>query len=160
MLITEFLRRAQEDATAAKAAGAPIVVSIAVAQAALESAYGKSRLCRDANNLFGVKAGARWKGPTLELPTLEWDGRRMVSVLVRWRKYGSWAECFADYGAIIGRLPWFNDAELAARKDDAIGFLDGLIAAPEKGEPGWATDPRYREKVLSVARVWNLVPDV
>lgn len=147
----EFLLGVLAAARRAAAEGAPIVPAVVAAQAALESAWGNSRLARDANNLFGIKAGRSWAGEVLELPTREFDPETgWIRMLARWRKYPSWTACIADYAAILKRLSWFADAVAAAERGDAMGFLDGLL--PRKGEPGWATDPAYRSKVLSVMR--------
>jgi len=152
----EFIRAASRAAQAARQRGAPIVPEIAAAQAALESRYGRSKLARLANNLFGIKAGPSWAGPTLDLPTREFDPERgWIEVIARWRKYPDWVACFEDYGAIIARLPWYRDAAEAARRGNAVGVLEGLLARP--GEPGWATDPDYKGKVLAVAEAWGLI---
>ena len=152
----DFIHRALDAARRARREGALIVPEIAAAQAALESAYGRSRLARQANNLFGIKAGWSWRGEVLELPTREFDPEQgWLETVARWRKYPDWAACFADYGAIIARLPWFADAADAARRNDARGFLRGLLARP--GEPGWATDPDYEDKVLAIAEAWGLL---
>ena len=39
------------------------------AHAANESGYGSSGLARDSCNLFGLKRGSSWTGPTVTLPT-------------------------------------------------------------------------------------------
>ncbi len=155
MLQSDFIVMAFKATEEAVSKGAPINPAIAAAQAALESAYGNSFLCREANNLFGIKAGKAWQGKVIELPTKEFDAARgMYSTVARFRKYDSWADCFRDYGEIIGRLSWYKDAVVA--KDDPVGFILGLAAKPGR-EPGWATDPRYVEKVLSVAKRFNLI---
>ncbi len=152
----EFIARALEAAQKARAKGAPIIPEITAAQAALESRYGRSKLARLANNLFGIKAGRSWSGPTFDLPTREFDPERgWITTTARWRRYASWEECFEDYGRIIARLPWFADAAQAARRGDAVGFLEGILTKP--GEPGWATDPDYKDKVIAVAETWGLI---
>jgi flagellar protein FlgJ len=158
----EFIRRALEAADRARGEGAPIVPAIAAAQAALESRYGESQLAKEASNLFGIKAGKNWHGLVLVLPTTEYVDGQPVGMAARWRSYISWQACFHDYGEIIGRLPWFADAVVAARLGDAAGFLDGLLSKPHgpgaaDDEPGWATDPDYGVKVWAVARRWGLV---
>jgi len=159
-----FITRALSAARHARELGAPIVPAIAAAQAALESRYGASRLAVKADNLFGVKAGKHWHGEVLELPTREWDAKvkGWYTITARWRKYPTWEDCFADYGAIIGRLSWYADAVAAAKRGDASGFLAGLVAdphgpGPADDEPGFATDPQYFEKVWAVAMQWGLV---
>lgn len=155
MLQQDFIAMAFKAAEEAVRKGAPINAAIAAAQAALESAYGNSQLCKVANNLFGIKAGKSWKGEVVEFGTSEFDpDRGMYKTRAVFRKYDSWAHCFEDYGKIIGRLSWYKDA--VAAKDDPVGFILGLAAKPGK-EPGWATDPRYTEKVLSVAKRFNLI---
>jgi hypothetical protein len=148
----EFVRAAFDAAGRARAAGAPINPIAAAAQAALESRFGASGLARDANNLFGIKKGGSWTGPVLALPTQEFDpARGQINVVAEFRKYDDWAACFGDYGAIIGRLPFYADA--VAAKDDPEGFIRGL--APRDGEPGWATDPRYVAKVVALIDQWR-----
>jgi flagellar protein FlgJ len=149
-----FIVQAFKAAEANAKAGAPINPAIAAAQAALESAYGKSYLARAANNLFGIKAGRKWLGRKISLPTREFDpDRGLISITADFRAYDDWQACFADYAKIIGSLSWYRDA--VAAKDDPIGFIRGLIQRP--GEPGWATDPKYLEKVLRICRQWHLI---
>jgi flagellum-specific peptidoglycan hydrolase FlgJ len=156
----DFIRRALAAADAARAGGAPIVPGIAAPQAALESRYGASRLAVRGNNLFGIKAGKSWQGLRLAMPTVEMQDGELVTIEAYWRSYPDWTECFADYGRLIGSKPWFADAAAAAQRGDALGFLDGLLAkwAPdgEVDEPGWSTNPQYRESVLAVAKKWGL----
>jgi flagellar protein FlgJ len=156
MLQSDFIALALKAAETAIRHGAPINAPIAAAQAALESGYGKSYLAQEGKNLFGIKAGKSWKGNVLELPTREFDSNRgMYSTTDKFRKYRSWEECFEDYGNIISRLPWYKDA--VAAKDNPVGFIVGLAHKPGR-EPGWATDPNYVEKVLSVAKRFQLIP--
>ncbi len=158
----DFITRALSAADGAQAGGAPIIASIAAAQAALESRYGTSQLALQAANLFGMKAGKTWRGDVLSLPTTEMDANgNPYPATAFWRRYANWQECFADYGSVIGGRSWFADAAAAARAGDALGFLDGLLVIRDSRgdveEPGWSTDPNYRDKVLSVAQKWGLV---
>ncbi len=155
MLQNDFIAIAFRAAEDAVKRGAPINPAIAAAQAALESNYGNSRLATVGNNLFGIKAGSAWKGEVVTFSTKEFDDEKgMYTTSAAFKKYTSWAHCFEDYGAIIGRLSWYKDA--AAAKVDPVGFILGLAARPGI-EPGWATDPRYVEKVLAVAKKFNLI---
>jgi flagellum-specific peptidoglycan hydrolase FlgJ len=118
-----------------------IPASVSLAQAILESGWGNSQLARRANNLFGIKAGSGWKGPTLSLPTKEFRGGRWVEEVAVWRAYPSYAEAFLDHA----RLFYNGCYETAlAYRADPKKFLTHIA-------PVYATDPRYAEKV------WNLV---
>jgi flagellum-specific peptidoglycan hydrolase FlgJ len=128
---------------------------VIAAQAALESAWGQSDLARQANNLFGIKTGKSWKGPWLEMQTLEYDSNGEPYILrQKWRAYSSYEECIRDYLNIINTKPWFASAVEAAKKHDAKGYLYGLL--PGENKPGWATDPRYAEKVWRIYETYRL----
>lgn len=133
----------------------PINAAIAASQAILESGYGRSLLAKKANNLFGIKAGKAWKGLKYLIKTREWDpDRGMYVILAAFRQYGSWVECFRDYGGIISRLSWYRDA--ASNAEDPIKYLEGIL--PTAKEPGWATDSHYRPKILTIARRHEWIP--
>ncbi len=44
-----------------------------IAQAALETGWGRSQPGGDSHNLFGIKAGASWNGASVEASTEEFD---------------------------------------------------------------------------------------
>lgn len=119
-----------------------------VAQAALETGWGASipRLAdgRSTNNLFGMKAGASWRGPRAGAWTLEIvDGvpeRRRAD----FRAYESLAESFSDYANVIERLPRYAEAR--------DGAADAEAYARALAEAGYSTDPAYAEKWLAVYR--------
>jgi flagellum-specific peptidoglycan hydrolase FlgJ len=107
-----FLRQA---AAAASAAG-HIFPDYAACEAALESTWGRSRLAREANNLFGQKqslesvekagvekAGSEGAG-TLALPTQEYLNGRWVTVIARWARFTDQAACFRARMALLHRL--------------------------------------------------------
>ena len=49
--------------------------SVIIAQAAIESNWGRSSLSAKYNNYFGIKAGKSWKGKTVNMKTGEvFDG--------------------------------------------------------------------------------------
>lgn len=76
-------------------------VSVTIAQAALESKWGRSVLSRTYNNYFGIKAGGSWKGRTVNMKTGEVFGGKNVTVKSDFRVYGSLEESIADRNALL-----------------------------------------------------------
>ena len=144
----------------------PVIVAC---QAILETGYNRSILSKKANNLFGIKAYKSWKGPVYPIKTREFYAEKVndidengnvhngwETVVANFRLYNSWKDCLDDYASIIERLSWYQDAEDNCK--DPIKFLEGILPRYLKGgrkEPGWATDPNYREKILAIAAKYN-----
>jgi flagellar protein FlgJ len=117
-----------------------------ISQAALETGWGRKEI-RHADgspsfNLFGIKAGGNWKGPTAEVWTTEYVGGKPQRVKAQFRAYGSYEESFADYARLIKDSPRY--AQVVARGQDATAFAQGLQRA------GYATDPAYADKLSRV----------
>ena len=135
----------QQHTDAAKAAEAAtgIPAAFMIAQSAHETGWGKKEIIgRDgsnSNNLFGIKAGANWKGPTVDVMTTEYIGGRPQKVVQKFRAYASHAESFADYAKLIKDSPRYQN--VVAAGSDAKGFAQGLQKA------GYATDPAYAQKL-------------
>jgi len=113
-----------------------------VAHAALESAWGKSEI-RAANgsptfNLFGVKAGRNWQGPTVEVQTTEYVNGVAQASREKFRVYGSYAESFADYANLLRNNSRFSGV---------LGQQDGTQFARSLQQSGYATDPAYADKL-------------
>lgn len=150
-----FLLRMRKAVLIAKGRGAVLNGEAAIAQAALESGWGLSYLTRKANNLFGIKSGRSWVGPTLDLPTLEYRAGKYVRELAQWRSYASYNKCLVDYAHLIAKLPWFSDAlphaDPPLGDGDAEQWVAHLVDRDTPGELAWATGPRYVEKVMRIA---------
>lgn len=124
--------------------------AVLFAQAALESDWGRSGLFKKAFNIFGIKTGTGWKGKTIDLPTMEWSkAKGWYKTVAKWRAYPTLADCITDYNRIINTLSWYKDAVPFA-KDSPSEFLKRIL--PEKNQPGWATDPKYFEKVANTGK--------
>lgn len=113
-----------------------------VAQAALETGWGKSepRLAdgRPSNNLFGLKAGRNWSGAIAESTTTEFVNGAPKRQTERFRAYGSYADAFRDYAALLTGSPRYA---AVVGTQDAGDFARGLQRA------GYATDPMYSAKL-------------
>jgi flagellar protein FlgJ len=146
-----FVQQHTEAARAAEArTGIP--AAFMVAQAAHETGWGRKEIRHadgsPAFNLFGIKAGPGWKGPTAEIVTTEYVNGQPRKVVQSFRAYGSYAESFADYARLMQNSPRYQGVVAAAASgtgaDDAFaakGFAQGLQRA------GYATDPAYAEKL-------------
>jgi flagellar protein FlgJ len=159
----------QQHTAAAREAEAQtgIPATFMVSQAALETGWGRKEIRHGDGspsfNLFGIKAGGNWKGPTAEVMTTEFVNGKAQKVMARFRAYGSYAESFADYARLMKESPRYQAAVSGARSagasslpnaatpaestrvaDAAAGFARGLQRA------GYATDPAYADKLTRV----------
>jgi flagellum-specific peptidoglycan hydrolase FlgJ len=126
-----------------------IPASVTIAQAILESYWGSSRLAREANNYFGIKAQTR-SGPAGNVWLDVWEviGGRNVVQTQPFRVYHTIAESFVDHGRFI--LENGRYASALAVKDDARKF------ARELNRDGYATDPGYAGKLIGLMDRYNL----
>lgn len=117
-----------------------------ISQAALETGWGRKEIRHadgsPAHNLFGIKAGANWRGPVAEVTTTEYVNGVAKKVTARFRAYSTYAESFADYARLMKSQPRY--AGVVASGANATGFAQGLQRA------GYATDPAYAEKLTRV----------
>ncbi|NLG76907.1 MAG: flagellar assembly peptidoglycan hydrolase FlgJ, partial [Xanthomonadaceae bacterium] len=95
-------------------------------------------------NFFGIKATGRWSGESVSVPTIEFEDGIPVRKAERFRAYSSPADSFRDYAALIRNNPRYERA-LGCGSDVA-----SFAAALQEG--GYATDPNYAKKIVSVAR--------
>jgi len=119
-----------------------------LAQAALETGWGsavmKSGDGGSSHNLFGIKADQRWQGEAVRRQTLEYDGAVAVRKREAFRAYGSFAESFQDYVALLKGSPRY--AQALQKAGDPAAYFRSLQDA------GYATDPAYADKILRVMR--------
>ncbi len=141
----EFLTVHQTSARAAEAATG-IPATFMVAQAAHESGWGKHEI-RNADgstsfNLFGMKAGAGWKGKVANVTTTEVVDGEPRKVIAKFRAYDSYEDSFKDYAAMMKNNPRY--AGVVASSSTPETFAKGLQRA------GYATDPAYADKLTRV----------
>lgn len=128
----------------AKEAG--LNAEVLMAQAALETGWGKrlvpGRHGGSSNNLFNIKAGERWNGDKSHVSTLEFDGEVAKKERAAFRSYTNVEQSLQDYVDFIKGHPRYQQALQVA--DDPIQYAKALQ------EAGYATDPRYAQKIQSV----------
>jgi len=117
-----------------------------VAQAALETGWGSRQIRDDAgvsgNNLFGIKADRGWTGERVTVSTLEYEGGLPKPQRAQFRAYPDLATGFEDYVRFLQGNPRYSDALRAG--GSAGDYAERLQSA------GYATDPRYAEKIRSI----------
>ncbi|MBD8037067.1 N-acetylmuramoyl-L-alanine amidase [Solibacillus sp. A46] len=124
-----------------------ILPSVVMAQAILESGWGTSDKAIKANNLFGIKAASDWKGQTVTLPTKEYVSGKWITVDAKWRKYNSWGHSIVDHAQFLKERP---------RYKAIIGNTDYKFVCQELQKAGYATDPAYASKLISIIEANNL----
>jgi len=116
-----------------------------LAQAALETGWGQKMIRAadggNSHNLFGIKADQRWSGDRAVVPTLEFEQGIAVRRKAAFRSYGSFSDSFQDYANFLINNPRYQKALQA---NDAPTYLASLQ------ESGYATDPRYAEKIVAI----------
>ncbi len=135
---------------AGNASGVP--PALILGQAALESGWGRReiRMADGGNsfNLFGIKATAGWHGKVAEVMTTEYKNGVASKQVEKFRAYSSYAEAFGDYAGMMSSNPRY--AAVMQQSASPAGMAHALQKS------GYATDPRYAEKLVSVMRLMNI----
>ncbi|HTH62491.1 MAG TPA: flagellar assembly peptidoglycan hydrolase FlgJ [Paraburkholderia sp.] len=117
-----------------------------VGQAALESGWGKRELRHadgsSSHNVFGIKASKDWTGKTVVATTTEYVNGVAHRVRAKFRAYDSYDEAMTDYANLLKNNPRY--AQVINGSHSAEGFAQGMQRA------GYATDPHYAKKLLSI----------
>ena len=138
---------------AEKAAAALGLQPVALlAQAALETGWGKSQMkTADGTpsfNLFGIKADTRWNGKQAAVSTLEFRDGIAQKEKANFRAYDSYQQAFDDYTKFISDNPRYQQAVRKAA--DPKSYFSALQHA------GYATDPEYANKIMSILNGGNI----
>lgn len=123
-----------------------VPASITIAQAILESGWGKSGLAVKANNYFGVKAvqGHDY----MDFRTTEYVHGVPEHVMAHFAKYGSMAESFTAHAWLLSSLPRYAPA--MAHRDDPRAFAEAIKAG------GYSTAPDYADELMGLVIQWRL----
>ena len=118
---------------------------VLIAQAALETGWGQHVMPRgdgrSSHNLFGIKADGRWSGEQVSARTMEFRDGFLQREQAAFRAYASPAQSMADYAEFIRGNP---------RYGSALGSADPGGYANELQRAGYATDPDYAKKIMSI----------
>jgi flagellar protein FlgJ len=118
-----------------------------LAQAALETGWGQHIIHKgqqNSHNLFGIKASRNWQGDKALVPSLEYENGVAKPYVSAFKAYGSFEESMQDYVNLVTNNPRYQSA--VSNADDPARYFSELQKS------GYATDPEYANKVLSVLK--------
>ena len=124
--------------------------SVLIAQAALETGWGKKVIknaAGNSNNLFNIKADPRWQGSKVATNTLEFHNGIPVQEKAAFRAYNNYQDSFNDYVRFLNQNPRY--AKALEQPADPVRFIRNLHQA------GYATDPDYADKIIGVMGTVN-----
>ena len=127
-----------------KYSGGKYCVECILAQAILESAWGKSQLATKYNNFFGMKTGRSWKGEKVELSTKEEINGKLVTVKGTFRAYPDIENGIAGYFDFI-------KAKRYANLKEASNYVE---YAKKLKEDGWATSSSYTKSLITIVETY------
>jgi flagellum-specific peptidoglycan hydrolase FlgJ len=118
-----------------------VPASVALGQGILESGAGTGDLSKQANNHFGIKCHKEWMGPSVRHDD-DAPGECF-------RKYDKVIESYYDHSLFLTTRPWYEGL-FRLPKNDYKGWARGLKKA------GYATDPKYPEKLIGLIEKYQL----
>ena len=125
-----------------------VPASIKLAQGLLESNNGRSELATNANNHFGIKCKSYWTGNSYYHKDDDRDSRGRI-IDSCFRAYRSVVDSYADHSNFLrysGNYATLFDYQIT----DYHSWARGLKHC------GYATDPRYAEKLIKKIEEFNL----
>ena len=118
-----------------------IPASITLAQGILESGAGRGELSAKSNNHFGIKCHKGWTGGRVYH-----DDDKLQECF---RKYKDPKYSFRDHSLFLTQRSRYNDL-FKHNKDDYKSWAKGLKKA------GYATDPKYPDKLIRIIETYEL----
>lgn len=117
-----------------------------LAQAALETRWGRQASLADTHNLFNIKADRHWQGPEKQVHVWEVEGGRTRWQHDGFRVYPDEAASLQDRNRFLQTQPRYARAGLF--KSDTLGDYEHEAQALQRA--GYATDPHYASKLIRI----------
>ena len=121
--------------------------SVLIAQAALESGWGKSTLAAKYNNYFGIKAGSSWTGKTVTMQTGEVLNGQNVTINGTFRVYDSLIDSIRDRNRLLS-MPRYASVRTASTPQAQIEAIKNS---------GYATALSYVSSIVNTINANNLL---
>jgi flagellar protein FlgJ len=128
-----------------------VPASVTIAQAILESGWGRSPLTTQDHSYFGMKCFGDPGGIALGCSTYatrECDGSRCFGIRDSFRAYRKAAGSFADHGKQLSTLPRCATAMKFVASPDRF--------AVEIHKAGYATSPTYAKNLIAIVKQFGL----
>ena len=122
------------------------ICSVIIAQAILESGYGKSLLASKYHNYFGMKCGSYWKGKSVNLKTKEEYNGKVVNITDNFRVYDSMESGVKGYFDFIS-TPRYEKLKKAKDYLEYASFIK---------ECGYATSSSYVTSLIKLVNLYDL----
>lgn len=123
------------------------VVSPIIAQACLESNYGKSKLSAKYYNYFGLKCGTKWTGASVNMATNEeYTAGTLTKISANFRAYSSMDDGVKGYFEFIQLSRYHNLRGIT----DPLAYLNTIKS------DGYATSTNYVTNCMAVVNKYNL----
>lgn len=122
------------------------ICSTIIAQAILESSYGKSLLASKYHNYFGMKCGSYWKGKSVNLKTKEEYNGKVVNITDNFRVYDSMDSGVRGYFDFIS-TPRYEKLKKAKDYFEYANFIK---------ECGYATSSSYVTSLIKLVNLYDL----
>jgi flagellum-specific peptidoglycan hydrolase FlgJ len=126
-----------------------VPASVTIAQAILESGWGKSKLAAESNNFFGVKFNSHMPGAGyVELPTKEIANGSAEIIEAEFQKYDTAEQGFNAHAYLLASLPRYSPAMKEC--GDPFEFATQLAAC------GYSTNPNYANELARLMTEFRL----
>lgn len=126
-----------------------ILRSITLAQAIVESDWGRSGLTVQGNALFGIRATGSWRGKVWQGTTWEEkpDGTKEIQYGQPFRAYDSWQDSVLDHEAFLVGI---------SRYKAVLGERNYIVAAQALQKAGYATASNYADTLIYNIEIFKL----
>ena len=122
-----------------------VLPSVTVAQAIIESGWGRSGLVTQAHNLFGIKGS--YNGNSVTMPTREVYGGRSVYINDAFRAYANNSQSVEDHGDFLYVNSCYHNL---------LGDTNYASVARKLQADGYATDPNYANALIRMVQTYGL----
>lgn len=123
-----------------------VLPSLTIAQAILESSWGKSTLTIKGNNLFGVKAYSDWTGSSISLATKEYVKGKYIHTTAKFKSYSTLNESIKDHTLLLS-------SERYSRVRNSKDYKEACNAIYKCG---YATSPTYSNSLINIIECYEL----